>query len=247
MLPIIVLGVIIVLKRIRYSVSSRVLLAFVLVYPVGDIIYEAMGPHTLRSAPGMCSLIMLGSVGAVTAAKWLYERNRIIAKALIVIFAGAIIFFNARYLPRFFGEYNRDPGIYGPLNVDFIEACRWLKPRYKDFDIVFCNASGMNMPYIISLVILEYKPEQWFDDPKLMSRIMEWEDYKFYGKIHFWEGSQNDIRQLLSGEIKSGKYRSGHILFICRPGDVEFSDPQHEIVKRIYTPDGEEVMWLCIL
>ena len=55
MLPLMLAGLVPVILRFRRSISIRMLLVFVLVYPVGDILCPAYSMHALRSAPGLCA------------------------------------------------------------------------------------------------------------------------------------------------------------------------------------------------
>jgi len=93
--------------------------------------------HPLRSSPGLCSLVLLAAVGAVEAGKWLWQKNRKTAISVFVAFTVAVAGLNAKYLYYFYGKYNNEPWIYHPYHTDLVEACRWLRPRFDQFDAVF--------------------------------------------------------------------------------------------------------------
>ncbi|MHC4498291.1 MAG: glycosyltransferase family 39 protein [Planctomycetota bacterium] len=160
MYPLMVLGFITLARKAKLSYSARILLVYILVYPIGDIFFRHISLHALRSSPGLCSLVLLSAVGVVSTATWLWKQSHVLLFAVIAAFMLLVIGLNARYLSRFYGEYNRRPAIYHGFHVDLIEACRWLRPRFDNVEAVFCTTQGMNQPYIITLVALGYDPER---------------------------------------------------------------------------------------
>ncbi len=158
---------------------------------------------------------------------------------LVVIFAVALIFLNVRFQRYFYGDYNRDPLICNLFQVDLLEACDWVSGRYDNYGAIYVTAEGMNMPYIITLVALNYDPHDWFREPKVFFTHEEWDYYARYGKMVFmYPGmsvpDMSELKQRSSG---------GHILFIVRPGELGLTDP----VYRISDPTGKECLWLCQL
>ncbi len=239
MLPLMLAGLLIVLVRFRQSVSIRTLFVFVLAYPVGDILSPAYGLHALRSAPGLCSLVLLGAVGAVAAGGWLYKRSRTFMWGLIGVFIIAAIVLNVRYLRYFYGGYNREPDIYNSFYVDLLEACDWLRPRFDDYDIVFVTTEEMGSPYVITLVGLHYEPDLWFQQPRSFFTYegLEWDYYTRYGKMIFMYGGVS-VPNL--DELRQEPSRK-RILFIIRPGELGLTDP----IYRIAAPTGGDSLWLC--
>jgi len=241
MLPLMLAGLLVVLVRFRQSLSIRTLFVFMLTYPVGDILSPSFGLHALRSAPGLCSLILLGAVGAVAAVDWLYKRNRALARGLIIVFLIAGIFFNVRYLRYFYGDYNREPDIYQVFYVDLLKACEWLGPRLDNYNAVYCTTEEMGMPYIITLVGLSCEPDKWFREPRRFYNYdgLEWDRYFCYGKMIFMyqDVSVPDMEELR--RQPSDK----RILFIVRPGELGLTNP----IYRITDPTGKDCLWLCEL
>jgi hypothetical protein len=241
MLPLMLAGVLIVLVRFRQSLSIRTLFVFMLVYPVGDILSPSFGLHALRSAPGLCSLILLGAVGAVAAVDWLYKRSCALAWGLIIVFLIAGIFFNVRYLRYFYGDYNREPDIYHVFYVDLLKACEWLGPRFDNYNAVYCTTEEMGMPYIIALVGLSYEPDNWFREPRKFYNYdgLEWDRYFRYGKMIFM---YQDVSVPDMSELKR-QPSDKRILFIVRPGELGLKNP----IYRITDPAGQDCLWLCEL
>jgi len=239
MLPLMLAGLISLVLKFKSSPSARVILAFVLAYPAGDCLIWGTGLSILRSAPGLCGLLLLSAVGAVDAFRWLWSKNRNAAITTTTIFAAAVFAFNAWYLSNFFGEYNRRPDVYHLFHTDFVEACEWLKPRFDDFDAVFCTTDGLNMPYVISTVVLGYDPRKWFSEPREFTTEGEWDYCTRYGKMYF----------MYKGLFKqpAEQYRQDRVLFIIRPGELNLPAPDKQIIRKIYRFDGEETLWLCRL
>jgi 4-amino-4-deoxy-L-arabinose transferase-like glycosyltransferase len=240
MLPLMLSGLIFLICRFRHSCAARIILVYVLVYPVGDCFNQGASPHALRSLPALCGLILLAAVGADGAVRWLWKRNRNLATTITVMFILLAVVMNIRYFHRFYGEYNRQPEIYHLYHTDLVEACEWLKPRFDEFDAVFCTTKGMNMPYIITLVVLGYEPNRWFNE-KCERFIIEGQDdlYTRYGKMYFM------YDELFKPPEE--KYLAGRVLLIIRPGEVELPDPNKQIIHKIRRPDGQEALWLCRL
>ena len=239
MLPLMLIGLFVLVRRFKCSLAARVLLAFILVYPVGDSFFRHISLHSLRSLPGLCSLVLLAALGATVAGRWLWKKNRRLTFITTAVFALVVVGLNTRYLHRFYGEFNRRPEIYHSFHVDLIEACRWLRGRLGDVDAVFCTTEGMNQPYIITLVALEYEPARWFREGRDFITPGNYDFYTRYGKMHFMYGSSfvpalTELQQ--SAEDKN-------VIFIVRPGERGLKNPIH----RIYRPDGREVLWICRL
>ncbi|NQU76251.1 MAG: glycosyltransferase family 39 protein [Planctomycetes bacterium] len=235
-LPLMVLGAIVLLRRLRGSNAARILLAWILTYPAADVLSKHPSAHALRSLPGMCGLIILAALGAAVTGKWLWKRTR---PATILISVGLIIaavVLNVRYLHNFFGQFNRRPDIYHAYHVDLLEACRWLKPRFDEADAVFCTTKGMNQPYIITTIALEYDPSRWLSDVREYTTPGEWDIYTRYGKMHFMYG--DSFVQALNNLRENA--RPDRVIFIVRPGELGLNRPNH-VVRR---PDGAEVLWV---
>jgi hypothetical protein len=95
----------------------------------------------------------------------------------------------------------------------------------------------MNMPYLVTLVVLDYEPEQWFSGPRDIFNIEGQDDfYSRYGKMHFIYGQPLEPALNALGP-------NPRVLVIVRPGELELKNPVHQI----YRPDGQAVLWLCEL
>jgi 4-amino-4-deoxy-L-arabinose transferase-like glycosyltransferase len=237
MLPLMILGLIVLVGRFRSISAVRILFAYVLVYPVGDCFSKHISLHALRSSPGLCGLILLAAVGAVSAGRWLQKQNRILTLSIAAVSAVVLIGLNARYLRRFYGEYNRRLLVYHGYHADLIEACNWLRPRFDALDAVFCTSNGMNMPYVITLVGLRYEPDRWFHDGHDVFASGAWDVYARYGKVHFMYSSPSEmfLKQLHEGDLQR------RVVFLVRPGELDLRNPVHEICR----PDGVPTLWIC--
>jgi hypothetical protein len=176
--------------------------------------------HSLRSSPGICGLVLLAAAGTAWAGNWLWRRSRSRFWSAAGAMALAIIVMNARYLPQFFGEYNRRPFIYHRYHVDLVAATRWLKPRLDQYDAVFCTTDSLaepvrylktmgvdlpvfvpegtiKQPYITMLHELNYDPQRWLNEVTEMtdpSGAMYTFCFRF-GKICFlYPSKQIEIR-----------------------------------------------------
>ena len=241
MFPLMLAGIFFILLRFVRSISVRMLLAFVLAYPVSDSICFDFSSHALRSAPGLCSLVLLAGLGGAAAVRWSCKKGRSITWGLVTIFLIAAIFLNVRYLRYFYGGYNREPDMYNSFYVDLVEACDWLKPRFDDYDAIFCTSEEMGMPDIVTLVALSYDPRQWFRQPRefFSYEDSEWDHYTNYGKMNFMYPGKSvpNIDELRRNPPLK------RVLFIVRPGELGLKNP----IYRIHDPAGRDCLWLCQL
>jgi 4-amino-4-deoxy-L-arabinose transferase-like glycosyltransferase len=274
-LPLMICGTILVLRKFKTSSSLRTVAAFVLAYPIGDSLgWGPFSSHALRSAPGLCALVLLSAAGLTAAGRRLWKQNHHTVWVAIIVFAVIAIGLNARFIYHFYGEFNRRPEVYHRYHVDLIEACNWLKPHFDDFDAVYITTDNLNMPYVITTVVLSYDPVRWFSEPIEVITPGEWDYYTRYGKMHFiYDYSTFSISDL------QNKFAPGRVLLILRPyelvikkleelekssdesamravienlnlekPDASMLGPFAErIIHKIYGPDGEEVLWLCRL
>lgn len=229
MAPLMIAGAVVLLGRVRSSSSARVLAAWLILYPCGDLLNEHLGPHSLRSLPGVCALVILAAVGAAGAGRWLYRRRRRFALALALALAAVVVILNVRFLHVFYGEFNREPDKYLSGQQDLLAASRWLAPRWNDYDAVFWTTLGTNQPYTTTLVGLRYSPRQWFADVRdVVRHDAGFDVYTRCGKMHFMYGDswRPAMRQL----ERSG--RPHRVVFIVRPGQFAgraLPDPVHEV------------------
>ncbi len=239
MLPLMLTGLVFLLLRFKQSVSMRSLFALIFVYPISDSLCYAFGMHALRSAPGLCGLVLLGAAGGVMTAQWLYKKSRVLVWGLVVIFLVAAVSLNVRYLRYYYTGYNRELTIHALFHVDYLQACDWLKPRFDDYDIIFCTTNSLNMPYMLTLVALNYDPNRWFTDRREFFTYEEWDYCSRWGKMVFlYQGMYlPDPKELKKKAV--GK----RILYILRPGELGLTNP----IYRITDPTGKDCLWLCEL
>jgi len=239
LLPCMLAGVAVVAVRAKQSRGARVLIALLAAYPAGDVISRYLSVHALRSAPGIPALILLGALGAAGAWQWLRVRDRPLATAAAVMLALAVVFFDGRFLRRYFGEWNRRPEIYHGYHEDLVEAMRWLKPRLNETDPVFVSTIGLNEPWAITLVTLGHDPKRWFAEPREMRVVGDWEVYIRYGRMRFMYEKLwvPDYLKLANDGVPQ------HAWFVVRPGELDLKGPTY-VVRR---PDGTEALWICEL
>jgi 4-amino-4-deoxy-L-arabinose transferase-like glycosyltransferase len=235
MLPLMLAGLTILLVKFKTSPSARVLLAFIITYPVSDCLGWFFSLSAVRSTPGLCSLILLAAVGAVGIFRWLWTKNRNSTILTTAIFVIAAFVMNIQYLHRFYGKFNRQETTYHLYHTDLIEACEWLKPRLDNFDAVFFTTDYFNMPYVITTVALGYDPKKWFSGPREFTTPGEWDIYTRYGKMYF----MYDKLFKLPPDIT---YYKGKTLFITRPGEINFENIPSKIIHEIVRPDGKVVL-----
>jgi 4-amino-4-deoxy-L-arabinose transferase-like glycosyltransferase len=236
-LPFMVAGAWGVLSRWRSSAAVRTLAAIALAYPAGDLVSRYASVHSQRSAPGVGALVLLAAFGALALWNALGARAgrwRVAAAAAVALIALAA---HARFLTRYFRDFDRDPAIYLAYDVDLGEAARWLKPRFSQYDAVFWTTRGTNQPFATTLVGLGYDPRRWFAEPRDIRPLGEWEVTARYGKTWFmYDNAWRDEIERLAAEG-----RHARVLFIVRPGELDLPAP----LETIRRPDGAPMLVLC--
>jgi hypothetical protein len=190
-LPLMLIGAGVIVGRVRRSLSARVLIAMLLAYPAGDLVFgHGTAPHPLRSFPGLIPISLTAAIGAVALARWMTRKPfspaarggrsealtqpaasggakwNAAAPLVIGAFCAWVLVTHALYLRQLFGPFNDDAGKYWQRHVDVMEACAWLKPRFDDVDAVFLTHEMLPFPHVLPLVFLEYDPRRWFDEPR---------------------------------------------------------------------------------
>ncbi len=238
-LPLMIVGLCVIVRRARRSAASRLLLLWMILYPIGDLIPRNVdiGPHAPRSLPGLCALILLGSVGAVAGGSWILRRGRSVLIPAACALVIAVVAMNAWVWYDYFGEYRRLPVVRRVFHVDLQKACEWVRPRAGRYDAVFCTTSEMNQPYIMMLVHLRYDPGEWLAVDKEVVTAGRFDIYFRFGKFHFL------YRPYSAAAIKrfTDNGRRDHVAFIVRPGQLPGVKPSF-IIRG---PDGKETLWVC--
>src|SRR5262249_24490268 len=153
----------------------------VIAYPLGDVVARHVSVHALRSAPGLCALVLLSAVGAVRSEVWLWRRHQAAAWITAAVLGLVVVVTNVVFLSVLFGEYSGRPAIYHVYHADLVEACDWLRPRLDDYDAVFVTSRGMNQPFAVTLVSLGYDPRRWLDEERQIETGGTWDIYTGYG------------------------------------------------------------------
>ncbi len=246
-LPLLLAGAGVTIWRVRSSLAARVLAAWVLLYPVGDLLVsrsseDIWGLHALRSSPGICALAILAAVGAVSAGTWLLQRRRAAGLGVTAALMLVAVVLNVRYYATYFGEYNDRKIIQQQFHADIVEACEWLKPRVSPYDAVFWAVTETNQPYMVTLVAMDWDPARWFSEDKTFVTSGQMYGHDFcgsYGKMHFmYPGYYQRKQQELQ---RNG--RADRVLFIVRPKNVPRSG-RMRILHRIARPSGEVALVL---
>jgi len=233
-LPLMLTGLYYVIAHCKTSLSHRFLGLWILLYPVGDVLAPHVSLHSLRSLPGLCALILLSALGAMSVVKWLWPRRKTLLGFIIgAVFTAVLIFCNVRFLDKFYSaEFQRQKTF--DFQPDLLDAARWLRPRLNDVDAVFITAQAIH-PYIVTLIGLKYEPRQWFRDIKqivpgpLPDGRHKFEDIVLrFGKIYFLynEANLTVLKNLAQND------RQDHVVLIVRPGELgleRYASPVHEI------------------
>ncbi len=211
------------IRMCRRSAAARIVLALVLLYPVGDVLSFSpgdVGAHPLRSAPGLCGMVLLSAVGAEFLIALILRRmSRQSAKGILALLAAPVILLNVMFLDVLFNQYNNRESVHQRFMVDLKEACEWVRPRLDQYEAVFVTTEGMNLPYLPSLVHLRYDPGRWFRDKRVFLTPGEFDLCLQYGKMHFIYGGlhPNDLEVIKA----PGRHR---VLMVVRPGQYKASD-----------------------
>jgi 4-amino-4-deoxy-L-arabinose transferase-like glycosyltransferase len=245
-LPLMLVGFFTLVWNVKRSQAARLLLIWVLLYPVADLLNVHITAHVLRSLPGVCGLVLLAALGAVKLSQYLWQWNRKVAWVAISALLLVAIGLNIRFLSYFYTDFNRQPDKQFAYHIDLLEACAWLKPRLKDVDAVFCTGNYMTHPYIYTLVALNYEPQQWFKDQrKTVEGPLQGGAYKHetvylqYGKMHFF--FDNPSPPALAELKQNGK--DDRVVFIVRPGDIELQN-QERPASVMRNSLGQATLWI---
>jgi hypothetical protein len=238
LLPLMLAGLVAIARSFRASTSARLLLALILAWPAGDVVAGYPGAHAFRSSPGVIGLVLLAAYGAHAGWLWLGHRRRAWAWAAASAIAVGTLAQDARSLSTYFRDWPKRADIYFLFHTDFMAACAWVKPRFAQADAVFWTASGVNMPFAMTLVGLDYDPRRWRSDERdVRPGAGGWDFYVRYGKNYFLYGDY--CRPYVEAMERTGKRM--RLLFVVRPHELGLEKP----VQVIHSPWGKEVLWIC--
>jgi len=211
------LGFIRCASRCCTSPSHRTALMLVLLYPISDLLFSAPGPHAFRSATGLIGLILVCAIGVDSAMAWVRTKNAGVARlafGLLLVIMGASTGTHAVY---YMTKVRHLPDVRREFHADLVEAGAWLKPRWDEYEAIFCTNRGMNMPYIVMLVAADYDPARWFREPRSVHNPGDWDLYTRFGKFYTM---YDPVFFAPAVEALKANGRPDRVLFIVRPEQV---------------------------
>ncbi len=240
-------GLIAAVSTASRSVGARLVLLWVVLYPVGDLLSGGEAQNVLRCLPGLPGLILLEGVGAVRLGRWVISRWPRMGLRAVPAIAILAMLLDARFLVQFFGDYDRRWDKYFAFQEDLREAGEWLRPRFDHVDAVVCTGTGILVPYVHLLVSLRYDPHRWLaSPPTVVPGPLPTGDYRDmdvvtgFGKVRFlYEGLP--VPAML-GELAANG-RSDRVIFIVRPGELEL-EKRYTPAYEVRSPRDEPVLWV---
>jgi 4-amino-4-deoxy-L-arabinose transferase-like glycosyltransferase len=235
MLPGMLAGALVMASRAPRDARARLVLALLLLYPVGDLFSANDGVHSLRSAAGLPALAITIGVGIDVVLRWAGNGGRAVWSGALALLLAAVTAEGVQLCTRFFHDAVRNRTTQIEYQVALLEAARWLGPRLGPNDQVFCTTTGMNEPFVILLVGLRYDARMWLIDPK--DRVDdEYDRYRRFGRFHF----VMDQQSLLDLDALRQNARTDTVYFISRP--QEFGTATTKQILR--APGGEAMLWV---
>jgi len=239
-MPAMILGLMVLAQRARESRAARVALLWLAFYPLGDLLNQHVSPHSLRSLPGLCGIVLVAAVGAVSAGRWLRRwRGLPLQVALGCALSGVVIASNIDFIKRYFVDFVDQKTMDGQYVQGVLEAAAWLRGRIDDVDAVFITSFAVH-PDIVTLVGLRYDPNQWFREVREVVRgplpngAYAFEEMHVrIGKLHFMLGAFGDagLADLQHND------RQDRVLFAVRPGELGMQDPVQPVYQ-VLDPHG---------
>lgn len=230
--PLLIFGVIALVRLVKSNPAAKVLLAGLIAYPIGDSFNASASLHTYRSFAGVPMLILLAAMGASE----LLARARAMqptARKAAITAAGMLVILEAGvFYKKLFVDFPKRMNVFHFYKMDLIEACRWLEPRLADAHRVYFTMDHFNMSYMPVLVTLDYSPQQWFADKPDIRSSPVW-DYCFgFGKFRFLQDQAPIDTYDRLHRADGGKT----VYFVVRPDELPaYLDPVH-VIRR---PSGE--------
>jgi 4-amino-4-deoxy-L-arabinose transferase-like glycosyltransferase len=260
-LPLLLAGAAALVWRWRRSPSARVVIAMLLAYPAGDLLFGLkLEPHPLRSFGGVVPMSLIAAVGAVAMVRWMRAESfgpaarggstpaasggaKWGAAAWLVAgaFCAWVLVSHALYLRVFFGPFNDDTAKYWQRHVDLMQACELIKPHVGEVDAVFCTRELMIYPYALTCVFLEHDPRRWFDEPREYVpgpvELGEALACARYGKVRFLYDPPRAMQELSAMAADDRRQR---VILILRPSQRL---PNHRPAAEIRKDD---LVWLLV-
>jgi 4-amino-4-deoxy-L-arabinose transferase-like glycosyltransferase len=223
-LPLMALGMFWLMRRRGLRHAGVVLLAWLILYPAGDIVsWHYQSAHAMRSAPGMALAAILAAVGLVETWKALESSRVHILRMTVACFVGAFLLGqSAAFAWHMYVKRPKEGQTVTSFHVDLVDACRWLGPRLGDFDGVYFTIAEFNLPYIVAACALPLDPQRWQIEPREYKVENYWLLYSRVGKLHFlYERTPAEQLAQLKADGPAGKY-----VFVVRPSELPDVAPQ---------------------
>jgi 4-amino-4-deoxy-L-arabinose transferase-like glycosyltransferase len=238
MAPLLAIGLVNVGRSAARSTGARILLAWLLAYPVGDCFSRHMSLHVLRAAAGAAPLALLAGVGLVDVMRW-FPRTRMMgvccaAACALALTAGEQ---TARFLHHYFLQRPREIAVYRSQHVDYVQACAALRGRLDEYDAVAFTLEESWALFSVVMVGLQYDPQRWHAEPREFVTRGLWDDYQRVGCLYFLEPG---VRERLAAELESNG-RADRVLWVLRPEEAGIG--RRVGVIRNETGEAMLVMW----
>lgn len=240
MLPLMLAGLGVAVARARRSPAARVLLAWLVLYPLPDLLATHPTPHLLRSSPGIGAFCILAALGAVWGVGWLRARWRRLAAAAVGVILAAAGVGVGRYAYLFFVDYPSRPMLHLGFYADYQEAIRWLRPQYDKLDAVYCTFPHLyHQPFAYMLFGLEYDPARWQGESHRILETAQGRTIVAFGKVRFLtETARYALESLMANDTAET------VAFIVRPGQIESPAPP---VYQVRLPNGDISLVIYVL
>lgn len=217
MAPLLAIGLLHVGRDSVRSTGARVLLAWLLVYPVGDCFSRHMSMHVMRSAAGVAPLALLAGIGLLDVVRWFRgTRMQGVCCAAACAFVLAAGEQTARFLHHYFVQRPREIAVYRSQHVDYVQACAALRERLDEYDAVAFTLEDSWALFSVVMVGLQYDPQRWHAEPKEFVTRGLWDDYRRVGRLHFLEPG---VRERLLAELGANG-RADRVLWVLRPDEA---------------------------
>jgi len=225
MLPLIVVGACVAGTHARRSRAARAALLLLVLYPAGDMLSRADGPHALRSLPGLGGLVIVAAVGCAAVLRLARASQPKLVLPATVAGLTVVLVCTGDFVRRYRAGFNRESSIARHFHPELLDASRWLRSRVDAYEAVFITTARTNQPYVVMMVGMRYDPHRWFGEPVESTRPGPWLLVHRVGSLHYM---YPNIWQPVLLELQQNRDRD-RVLFIVRPGELGMPRPDFEI------------------
>jgi hypothetical protein len=226
-LPLQVAGLAWTLRRLPYSRSVRLLLAGVVLFPVGDALNANFGLHilhNLRSSTGLFALLLPAAVGWMCVVRYVSQRRMTAWVITVIVGVLGVAVPQTMHLAHvYLVERPRKQAVYHGLQVDLTEACTWLRPRLADIDACVFTPRKVNQPYLVAAVALQHDPKRWQTEPREVIEVPgQFDICRRFGRFYFPESGA--VLEACVADLRNDGIRQ-RVALCVRPNDLRVSDP----------------------